>query len=335
MIEQVPWRWILGTALSMVCLALALRGVDLGRVWEALGAVNPLFLILALGTVALTVLTKAVRWQVFFRLRSRQPRFMQLFMVLVVGQMFNIAIPGRVGDLARAYLIGDITDQSVAFALGTVALEKMMDLVMSVLLFVTLLPFVVFPVWLQSWGVTTALAPVGLFGFTMLVAYQQRRALRLLAGLVRLLPPFLRPGVLQQMEQALDSLEALRNPRAQLQLWMLSAVGWGMAAMTNYLLFLALALSLSYTAALFLLLVIQLGVAVPSSPGKVGVFQYLCLLALGVFGVERDLAFTYSFLLYAVALLPLVLCGALFLGWGNIGMRRLSQQIAKAAGSGR
>ena len=318
-----------------MCLALVLRGVDLGRVWEALRAVNPLFLILALGTVVLTALAKAARWQVFFGLRPHQPKFVQVLMVLVVGQMLNIAIPGRLGDLARAYLIGDIADQSVAFTLGTVALEKIMDLLMSVLLFVTLLPFVVFPVWLQRWGVTPALVPVGLFGLTVLMAYQQRRILRLLAGLVRLLPTFLRPGVLRQVGQALESLETLCHPGEQLQLWTWSVVGWGVAAMTNYLVFLALALPLSYTAALFLLLILQVGVAVPSSPGKVGVFQYLCLLALGVFGVERNLAFTYSLVLYAVALMPLALCGALFLGWGNISMRRLTRQVGRAAGSGR
>jgi len=334
-VERGPWRWILGMGLSMVCLTLALRGVDLSRVWEALQNVSPLFLIPALGTVGLTTLAKAARWQVFFERRPQQPKFVQIFMVLVIGQMFNIAIPGRLGDLARAYLLGDIAGQSMAFSLGTVALEKILDLLMSVLLFAVLLPLVVFPAWLQRWGVTIALVPVGLFGLTLFMAHQHKRILQLLAALVRLLPTFLQPGVLRQVKQALDSLESLRNLGPQLQLWAWSVASWSMAAMTNYLLFLALALPLSYVAALFLLLILQWGVAVPSSPGKVGVFQYLCLLALGVFGVERDLAFTYSLVLYAVALMPIVLCGALFLGWSNTGVRHLTRQLVRAARSGK
>jgi hypothetical protein len=96
-----------------------------------------------------------------------------------------------------------------------------------------------------------------------------------------------------------------------------------MGILGNYVVFLALGLSLSFTAALFLLVVLQVGTAVPSVPGKLGVFQYLCILALAPFGVGKSSALSYSVLLYLVAFGPLLLLGAFFIWWEGIRERQV------------
>jgi len=64
-----------------------------------------------------------------------------------------------------------------------------------------------------------------------------------------------------------------------------------------------------FTAALFVLIVLQVGSAPPSAPGKLGVFHYLTVLALSAFGVDKVLALAYSLLLYVVALMPKIVIG--------------------------
>jgi hypothetical protein len=76
------------------------------------------------------------------------------------------------------------------------------------------------------------------------------------------------------------------------------------------LLFAAFGLSLPFAAALFTLVVVQVGTAPVSTPGNIGVFQFLVVLALGAYGVDRPVALAYSLMLYAIALLPKVLIGA-------------------------
>jgi len=63
------------------------------------------------------------------------------------------------------------------------------------------------------------------------------------------------------------------------------------------------------TAALFLLIVLQVGSAPPTTPGKVGVFHYLVVLAMSAYSVDKELALAYSLVLYAVALLPKIMIG--------------------------
>jgi len=76
--------------------------------------------------------------------------------------------------------------------------------------------------------------------------------------------------------------------------------------------------ALPFAAAPFLLIVLKIGVAVPSVPGKLGIFHYLCTLALGVFGLEKGAALGYAVLLYFVVFVPPSLLGALFLWWESV-----------------
>ena len=75
---------------------------------------------------------------------------------------------------------------------------------------------------------------------------------------------------------------------------------------------LALHAPASWLAAFFLLVVLQLGIAVPSSPGRVGVFHYLSVQALAVFAVGGATAVSFAIILHLISIiLPAVLGAAL------------------------
>ena len=86
--------------------------------------------------------------------------------------------------------------------------------------------------------------------------------------------------------------------------------------------FRALGLDLPVVAALLVLAVVQLGTAVPSTPGKVGVFQYLSVLALGPFGVGQGVALSYGILLHLVSYAPPIVLGGAGLWVELPGLRR-------------
>jgi len=73
---------------------------------------------------------------------------------------------------------------------------------------------------------------------------------------------------------------------------------WALAILTNQVLFLALHWSLPWTAAPFLLITIHLSRLINISPGQVGIFQYVTILTLEAYGVDRGEAFLASLLLH-------------------------------------
>ena len=86
---------------------------------------------------------------------------------------------------------------------------------------------------------------------------------------------------------------------------------------------------LSLTDALFVTAVLNLGSAVPSSPGYVGTYEWLGVASLGLvdFGHEQALAFTI--LVHAAWYVPTTLFGAAALG--ARGARQLRRHTAAPA----
>lgn len=315
-------------AISLVCLFLAVRIIDPGQASAVLANAQGLPILLALAFLAITLAAKALRWKVLFYPRYGRVQFVNVFPILIIGQMANTLFPLRLGEVARAYLIGEREEVSKAFALGTIAVEKVIDMFMALLLLVILLPWMPLPPWAVASGETMAMVFGFILAATLVLTYQKDRVSGTVGAILQALPFLTRWASLQRVSIALDSLDVLRHREKLLSLGLLSLVAWTSAVFTNYFTLLALDIRLPLVASAFLLLVLQIGVAVPSAPGRIGVFQYLVILALSVFSVGGVPALGAGVLLYLIAYVPPVIGGLLFLWAQNISLvslRRMEQ----------
>ena len=151
--KSVWLRWLLGLTLGGLLLYLALRDVPLAAAWALLKQAVPGWVLLALGGVALNNLLKVWRWQVLLSERRLHVPFGLGLRAILVGQMFNYILPARTGDLSRAYLVG-IEGTGTAYALGTIALEKLLDTLFYGLLFLSTVLFFPLPDWMNRSGWT-------------------------------------------------------------------------------------------------------------------------------------------------------------------------------------
>jgi len=304
-------RVVVGALLGGAALWLAFRGIDAPQMWVALQAVNYLWVGASFLSVVATTLVITARWRLLFYPDVRQRSWGSLLGGILVGQMLNIVVPARLGDVARVYLVATSEGLSKTRVAATLVVEKVADLVIFALGAVFLLLVVAVPDWVRA--SSTSLLIAGLLGVIATLVFS-RWGRPLLAWLDRHTPARLQPAW-RLGHLALDGLAVMRSWQANLALWGLSVLSWLLAAATNYLLFLAFGLPLSFAAAAFLLVVLQVGVAPPSLPGKLGVFHYLAILGLSFFGVTRTTALSYALVLYAVALLSKVLAGGAWLAW--------------------
>lgn len=308
-------RLALGALLGAVALWLAFRGIDPAELWQALQTINYLWVGASLVSVALTTLVVAARWRLLFYPDWRARGWLSLLGGILVGQMLNIVVPARLGDVVRIYLVATSEALSKTRVAATLVVEKIADLVIFALGAVFLLLVVTVPDWVRT--SSTSLLVTGVAGIAVVVVLSLwgRPLLTWLEQHSPNLPGAWLPRVWRLGHLALDGLGVLRNWRASLALWGLSVLSWLLAASTNYLLFRAFGFSLTFAAGAFLLVVLQVGIAPPSLPGKLGVFHYLVVLALSFFGIARGPALTYALVLYAVALLSKVLVGGAWLAW--------------------
>ena len=316
-------RMWLGIVLSLGSLVLAMRGIDRGEVASTLRTTHVGWLVGAMAVVLVSSVAKAVRWRLLFAQGSSQASSSQspsigivrLTRIWLAGASLNLALPApRSGDLARAYLAGEAGKVSKSLVMGTIAAEKLLDMVLLAVCFIALLPLIVLPQELAARrfpiiGMTTL---VMVLVFVML--WQRQRLLAFAGWLLGKLPERWGKPLLGSAERAVQGLDALRSPRLLFWLTVSTVIIWMLSAYTNYLVFLALGLRPSWVASFFLLVVLQAGVAVPSTPGKIGVFQVLCRWSLGLFGVPPAQGVAYGILLYLAAPVLLMVVGAAALG---------------------
>ncbi len=238
---------------------------------------------------------------------------------LLVGQALNLLTPFRVGDFARAYLVGRHLVVGSIFTFYTVVVEKALDALMLLVCLAVLLSWGPWPDWLSRSGMLVGLLTVAVVGLGMAGAWlwQRRRAEGTRSGTGSSPSSRLGHRLLAPAAQLAEGLATARHDGRLLWMGLWSVVVWGLGAATNWAVFAALGLSVHWTAALLILVAIYAGVALPAPPGRVGVWHFLVVLVLTTYGIGQSQAMACGVLLHLVVVVPLLLAGGVSAGSGR------------------
>lgn len=314
--SRTSLRFTINLALAGVALWLVFRAIDVQELGAALSHVSRRWTALALLSVFLTVAGGVIRWRLLFYPLHRVRSWRNLTYGLLVGQTINIALPLRLGEIARVYTVSATESLAAARVFATIAVERLADLALLGAAALTLLVLTTLPEWIRASGQALAVTGgIALLGVAF-IALRPDWVARGAYALSTKLPERAARWMHGHVEAGISGLSALHNVSASLQVLALSACILLLAASTNYLLFRAFALTLPPIAALFLLVVLQVGNSAVSVPGNLGVFHYVTVLALAVYGVDRETALAYAIVLYAVAILPKLVLGSLIMAVG-------------------
>ena len=310
---QTLLRWSLGVIIGVFFLYLAIKDIPLLEVGKAISHADPFWIVVALLGVIVNNLSKMWRWQVLLAERRMKVPFGLGLRAILSGQMLNYILPARTGDISRAYLVG-IQGTGTVYALGTIVLEKVFDTLLYALLFIVTAIFFPLPDWVNNSGATLLIIAGLLMVTTVLLARYSDSIFTFGLWLIQKLPQSIQLKIEPRMQDAVQTLNVIRNGNALLALIVWSMVIWITAVLPNWAILNALNLSNSWLAAMTVLIFLQVVVSLPGVPGRVGIFQYACILALGLFDISETSAFTYGVLLQATTVLPVILGGVVSLG---------------------
>ena len=138
-------RWA-GLLLTAVFLVLALSRVDLPEFLDELRRVNYAWLIPSAACTLVGYMLRTLRWRVILSGAARAP-ITTLFSVLMMGFATNNLLPGRLGELWRAYLLGRKRNVRKTLALASVVVERVFDGLTLIALLALLSTVVELPGW--------------------------------------------------------------------------------------------------------------------------------------------------------------------------------------------
>lgn len=295
----------LGLAISVACLILIFAFVDPAELVESVRTAHYGYLALSgLGFAAFLVV-RAVRWR--FMLKNAAS-YRQVFHIQNIGYLLTFILPFRLGDVARAVLIGNVPPITLPQGLSTMVVERVLDL----LFIVTLLPFTLaqasrLPASVQTGARISGVAALVGIGILVIAANQRPRARRLFGAILDRIP-FLETAVwVQRADQLLEGLSSLTRLRDGLLLAALSIVVWIPVIFAYYAGMLAVHLEATPVMAAFVVCVAALSITVPSAPGYWGVIQAGMTFALVEVlsqpaGPSASFAFIYHALNFAVVI---------------------------------
>ena len=310
-LQCVGWwhRWgrtSLGLILSGGLIIWLATFLDFHKVLLTLQQVNPFWTGVSLFAVLLTLWARVLRWQAL--LDSEYIPASRITQALVVGQLLNLILPARLGDLGRAHLVTVKSgDTSQAKALGTIAVEKLWDIVLLVGLVVALAFWHSLPTWITIPARLTAISGGAILILIVSLLVFRRRLSGF--GFSRWFESSTGQWLGRITNQLFDGLTALHKPQVMVAAGGWSLLAWFFGGITNLALLKAFDLPTSIGVSFLLLAVLQLGVAIPSVPGRIGVFEGLCLATLALFGIEANIALGFGVLLHLIVLLPPVVIG--------------------------
>ncbi len=294
---------LVGVPVGVVFLWLAVRNADLDAVRDTLREADPGLVGLAIAAFGVVYLFQAARWRrIAATFTVRLARFYEM---TVSGVAVNNVLPGRLGDFLRARWLALDSGMASGKAFGTVILDRAFDLVVLVGLLIVGIAAVASSTWLAQLAAAGAVVVLGIAGVLLFsrVYIGRRERDRHERGLVRRL--------------VRDTVERLAEPlgRRHLVIWLgLSLAAWAIWAVAALLVAQSLGIDLSVTEALFVTAVLNLGSAVPSSPGYVGTYEWLGVASLGLLDIDHESALAFTILVHAAWYVPTTLFGAVALG---------------------
>lgn len=330
-LRRPVWPTVLGIAVSVLAVWWVLRDVHWADVRSHVTSAELLPLGAAVVVATSTFVLRFLRWRVLLRAEdgSALPAA-PLWHAVAIGFMANNILPFRMGEVIRSVTVTRLAPVRLTAALSSVAVERVFDGLTVVGLLAVSLLAAGLPADVEIGGVSVAhIAAVG--GAAMLAALLG--ALAIVAWpapaerLIRRIVPSaaLADRIVRLVDGLRHGLSVLRSPGRVMAVIAWSLVIWLVNALSFYLAFKAFGISANFAGALLLQGVLVFGIAVPSTPGYVGVFESAIKAVLLVLGVSADRAVAYGVTYHATTFLPIVLLGVWSLLTTSIRLRDLRE----------
>ena len=289
--------WGIPIIISGLAFWLILRDIDLSQFVESIVKVGFKPLILASLLYFASFLFRVGSWYILLR---RKVSYKDAFYTMNAGYLLNNVFPFRLGEVGRALLLADPKGPSALEAFSSVIVERVFDVFLSAVFVFMMLPRIIAGDYNQNLAlIIFILAVIG-----MVILYLTARfRLVILGWLTRLgeRAAFVKNWVRPKAAQLLEGFSVLENPKSFILAFGSLLISWIFAFAQNHIIFQALYPNPPFWWMVFVLSVGAFGIALPSAPAGLGVFEGAMVAAFALLGVGGEVAFAHAVIIHAMS----------------------------------
>ena len=303
-----------------------MRGIKFQDVLNDLQEIRLSYVILFVFVMFLMQLLRSYRWGVILQPLEKIDQF-SVFSVTCVGFLAIAAIPARIGELARPYLISKRSSIKMSAALGTIIVERILDMLTVLAMATIVLFFIDLPSWIVKSSIIFSLLALGLFGFIIFLIMRREAALKFINIILSKIPGKFANKIDELIHHFIDGLEIITNIKLFLYLLIISIVIWLMDVMAIYIPLQAFDFDLPVISAFVVMIIVIIGIAIPTAPGFIGNWHYACVLALGLFGLDRADALSFAVVNHFLSMAIVLVFGIGFLPFNKFSISEMKKQM--------
>ncbi|NPV86384.1 MAG: flippase-like domain-containing protein [Anaerolineae bacterium] len=287
-------RWLPGVVISVVALALVFRLSNWKDLGAALSAVTVESILLVVVFTLSYLVVRSFAWKV---LLEGKISWKQAFLTLNIGYLLNNVFPLRAGEFGRAIVLGKSSGLGMMHVLSSIVIERAFDLFYAAVFLLLTLPLALGMEWVYPVAYTTlGLVVLGMVLLLIMARYQT--AVIDLAEKIGQRWAIVQRYVIPQIRSLLGGLNVLTQPIQFVLAFVLIGMSWGVAFIVYYVMIVTFVPGAPFWWSIFADAVLAMGIAIPSAPAALGVFEAALVGGLALLGVANSTALAYAVLMH-------------------------------------
>ena len=296
---------ILSFCVATLCLYFAFNQVNIEDIYKALSNANKAYIFAAFTATFITFILRSLRWMIL--LDSPKDIDLQKYISTThIGYFLNNILPFRAGDIARAKLLSNNSNNiKFSFLVGSLVAEKIIDLWIVGLFSIFLIIFG----FNNVLGLEFTIGILLLYIITSFIIFGNNS----LANIIK-----------KQFSITENFFEGyLLVSKNKIKLGSISLLLWCSFVAYMYTLLKSLNIDLSFQQYVGITVISSIVTSLPISPAAIGTYHLAVIYFLTLYGIEIDKSQTAAILLHSVFLLYTIILGYIYLSFEKIKFKSL------------
>lgn len=333
-----------GLIISVVCLYYSFKGIKIKEVIAALRIVNYWYLLPALFFSLFTLFTRTYRWKLLIK-DHKNLKFYDIWVTNCIGFMALFTLPARLGDLLRAYLLGQRTGVKKTMVLSTIVLERILDGIGAILIFLIALNF--FPIDnmnrysfdkkifgyncsinLKQIIIIVSLLYLVALGILILIKIFSKQSLKFACFFIKFAPHKYQEKLKTIISSFIDGLESIGTFFNFIKMIIYSVLLWTLNSVPAFFVVKGFHIPFNFFHVIILNGFLIFALMIPAAPGFIGTYHIAVLLVLKLYNIEGANALSFAWILWLVGCVVDVSAGGYYLYKENLSILKIEKEYS-------
>lgn len=315
-------RIVVSLAIGIILLVALIWWTGLDEIGAVIGSASPLWLAASAAVIPPAYFLRAIRWKLLLDPVKKTVHVNNTFWSTALGSMVNTIIPIRLGEFARAYVLGEKEGMGFAPGLSSIVVERTLDMIGLLSIGVVTMLLVSAQADLSSLAVNVFTA-VALFIAAVLTVIiigvkKEDLIIRLLTRTTSRIP-FVKKYTTKIADFASSLIKGLQglsqNPKMFIANMSITWILWLIYTSATYFTFIAFNHPLPFITAILGGTLMSLSHILPATPGYVGSYEAFWWAIFFSLGIPENLLTATALVSHLVGLLPIIILGAISVVW--------------------